>query len=149
MSFLSEIFSASNQSVDAIDIDPASSVLSATGLGRVQLARLFRQNGLFGHESDLSPAEQAIVQARLGPIPGLRSRPVLAPTDARLLALESFTDRVVHAGGRSSAAAEAQLVAAGYSIAAVNEVVRVVRLARDVFGIAPAVNDAAYPRVAA
>lgn len=148
MSFLNDIFSSSNQPVETIDVDPASSVLSATGLGRAQLATLFRQNGLFGHESDLSPAEQAIVQGRLGPIPGLRPRPAPAPTDARLMALESFTDSVVRSGGRSSATDEAQLVAAGYSIAAVNEVVRVVRLARDVFGIATAAAAAAYPRAA-
>lgn len=148
MSFFSEIFSSSNQSVDAIDVDLGGSVLSATGLSRAALAILFRQDGLFGHESDLSPVEQAIVQSRLGPIPGIRTRPVLAPTDARLVALESFTDTLVRAGGRATAADEAQLVAAGYSESAVTEVVRVVRLARDVFGLAPARNDATYRRTA-
>ena len=146
MSFFSEIFSSSNQSVDAVDV--GSSGLSATGLSRAHLATLFRQDGLFGHESDLSPVEQAIVQSRLGPIAGLRTRPVLAPTDARLLALESFTDTLVRAGGRAKAEDEAQLVAAGYSPTAVSEVVRVVRLARDVFGLAPARNDAAHRRTA-
>ena len=148
MSFFSEIFSSSNQSVDTVKLDLGSSVLSATGLSRSALATLFRQDGLFGHESDLSPVEQAIVQSRLGPIAGLRTRPVLAPTDARLVALESFTDTIVRAGGRANAADEAQLVAAGYSEAAVSEVVRVVRLARDVFGLTPARNDAAYRRTA-
>jgi hypothetical protein len=148
MSFFNEIFSNSNQPVDAVDIDLGSSVLSATGLSRSVLATLFRQNGLFGHESDLSPVEQAIVQSRLGPIPGLPARPVLAPTDARLIALETFTDTLVRAGGRMSASDEAQLVAAGYPENAVTEVARVVRLARDVFGIAPARNDAAYRRTA-
>ena len=148
MSFFSEIFSSSNQSVDTVKLDLGSSVLSATGLSRSALATRFRQDGLFGHESDLSPVEQAIVQSRLGPIAGLRTRPVLAPTDARLVALESFTDTIVRAGGRANAADEAQLVAAGYSGAAVSEVVRVVRLARDVFGLTPARNDAAYRRTA-
>ena len=75
MSFFSEIFSSSNQSVDTVKVDLGSSVLSATGLSRSALATLFRQDGLFGHESDLSPVEQAIVQSRLGPIAGLRTRP--------------------------------------------------------------------------
>lgn len=148
MSFFNEIFSSSNQAVDAVDINVGSSVLSATGLSRSVLATLFRQNGLFGQESDLSPVEQAIVQSRLGPIAGLRPRPVLAPTDARLIALETFTDTLVRAGGRVTAADEAQLVAAGYAENAVTEVVRVVRMARDVFGLAPARNDAAYRRTA-
>ena len=148
MSFYSEIFSDSDQSVGSIAVDLETSVLSATGLSRAHLATWFREQGLFGHESDLSPAEQAIVQGRLGSIPGLRSRPVLAPTDARLIALESFTDSLVRAGGRSAASDEAQLVAAGYARAAVNEVVRVVRLARDVFGLATDRNDVAYARAA-
>jgi hypothetical protein len=149
MSFFNEIFSSSNQSVGSVNVDVGSSVLSATGLSRSHLATLFRQDGLFGHESDLSPVEQAIVQSRLGPISGLRNRPVLAPTDARLVALESFTDTLVAAAGRSTEAAEAQLVAAGYTEAAVTEVVRVVRLARDVFGLtATPRNDATYRRAA-
>ena len=149
MSFFNEIFSSSNQSVDSVAVDLGGSVLSATGLSRSALATLFRQDGLFGHESDLSPVEQAIVQSRLGPISGLRPRPVLAPTDARLVALESFTDTLVAAGGRSTQADEAQLVAAGYSEAAVNETVRVVQLTRDVFGLTPkARNDATYRRAA-
>ncbi|MCC2657967.1 MAG: hypothetical protein K0Q76_3075 [Panacagrimonas sp.] len=148
MSFFNEIFSSSNQSVGSVNVDLGSSVLSATGLSRSALATLFRQDGLFGHESDLSPVEQAIVQSRLGPISGLRTRAVLAPTDARLIALESFTDSLVRAGGRADAADEAQLVKAGYSEAAVSEVVRVVQLARDVFGLTPARNEAAYRRTA-
>jgi len=149
MSFFNEIFSSSNQSVGSVNVDLGSSVLSATGLSRAHLATLFRQDGLFGHESDLSPVEQAIVQSRLGPISGLRNRPVLAPTDARLIALESFTDTLVAAAGRSTEAAEAQLMAAGYTEAAVTEVVRVVRLARDVFGLTPTTrNDASYRRAA-
>lgn len=148
MSFFNEIFSSSNQSVGSIDLELGRSVLSATGLSRTHLATLFRQDGLFGHESDLSPVEQAIVQSRLGPIAGLRTRPVLAPTDARLIALESFTDTLVRAGGHSTEADEAQLVAAGYTEAAVSEVVRVVRLARDVFGLTPARNEARYRQAA-
>ena len=138
MSFFTEIFSSSNQSVDSVEVAAArNSVLSATGLSRQALAALFRQDGLFGHESDLSPVEQAIVQSRLGYIPGLRARPVLAPTDARLIALENFTDNLVQAAGQIQGRDEAQLVAAGYTAAAVSEVVRVVRLARDVFGPVP------------
>ncbi len=135
MSFFNEIFSSSSQSVETVDVAAGSSVLSATGLSRKVLAALFRQDGLFGHESDLAPVEQAIVQSRLGHIPGLRARPVLAPTDARLVALENFVDGLVQAGGNVRAHDEQQLVEAGYSAAAVSEVVRVVRLARDVFGL--------------
>jgi len=135
MSFFSEIFSSSNQSIETVDVAAGSSVLSATGLSRKALAELFRRDGLFGHESDLSPVEQAILQSRLGHIPGLKARPVLAPTDARLVALENFTDAVVQAGGVVDERDEAQLVAAGYSEAATSEVVRVVNLARDVFGL--------------
>ena len=135
MSYFNEIFSSSNQSVGSVDVATGSSVLSATGLSRKALAELFRQDGLFGHDSDLSPVEQAIVQSRLGRLPGLRARPVLAPTDARLVALENFTEGLVHAGGEVRPRDEAQLVAAGYTKAAASEVVRVVRVARDVFGL--------------
>lgn len=135
MSFFNEIFSSSNQPVDTVNVAAGTSVLSATGLSRKALAELFRQDGLYGADSDLSPVEQAIVQSRLGHIPGLRARPVLAPTDARLVALESFTDVLVRAGGEVRPRDEAQLVAVGYSPAAVSEAVRVVRLARDVFGL--------------
>jgi hypothetical protein len=136
MSFFSQIFSESTQPAGHVAIDPATSVLSATGLGRATLRELFRQTGLFGRDSDLAPVEQAIVQSRLGPIPGVPARPVLAPTDARLVALEGFTDLVLQSRGRIGAQAEAQLEAAGFSARAVSEVVRVVRMAQDVFGIA-------------
>ena len=63
MSYFSEIFSSSNQSVDAIDVDLGGSVLSATGLSRSALATLFRQDGLFGHESDLSPVDRLVRDA--------------------------------------------------------------------------------------
>ena len=135
MSFFNEIFSSSSQSVETVDVAAGTSILSATGLSRQALAALFRQDGLFGHDSDLAPVEQAIVQSRLGHIPGLRARPVLAPTDGRLVALENFVDGLVQAGGRVRGHDEQQLVEAGYSAAAVSEVVHVVRLARDVFGL--------------
>lgn len=146
MSFFSQIFSASTEASDTIDVDDGASVRGATGLSRAALATLFRQDGLFGRESDLAPVEQAIVQSRLGHIPGLRSRSVLAPTDARLVALENFTDGVVRAGGSASRLDEAQLEAAGYSAAAVSEVVHVVRLVRDVFGLAGAQAGDLRPR---
>lgn len=134
MSFFNSISPTSSQPVAEVLIDPASNVLSATGLGRRTLAALFRETGLFGRESDLAPVEQAIVQSRIGPLQGVPQRPVLAPTDARLVALERFTEAAVQARGAVRAADEAQLQAAGYSPAAVSEVVRVVRLAQDVFG---------------
>lgn len=137
MSFFAQLFPTSNEPVGTVRIDTGSNVLGATGLSRRALAAMLRQDGLFGRESDLAPIEQAVVQSRLGYIPSLRSRPVLAPTDARLVALETFTDGVVRAGGQVSRADEAQLEAAGYSAAAVSEVAHVVRLVRDVFGLRP------------
>lgn len=137
MSFFTQLFANSAEPESSIRVETGSNVLGATGLSRSTLAALFRQDGLFGHESELAPVEQAIVQSRLGPIPGLRGRQVLAPTDARLVALENFTDAVVRAGGRVLASDEAQLVAAGFSAGAVSEVVRVVGLVRDVFGLVP------------
>ena len=137
MSFFTQLFSASNTSKGTVEIGGDSNVLGVTGLSRRSLAAMIRQDGLFGRDSGLAPVEQAIVQSQLGPIAGLRSRAVLTPIDGRLAALETFTDAVVRAGGRVSASDQAQLVAQGFSADAVSEVVNVVRLARDVFGLVP------------
>lgn len=123
-------------------LQPEIGILSATGLSRELLASLFRENGLFGSESDLSPVEQAVVQSQLGTVPGLRNRPLLAPTDARLAALARYTEAAMRAGGRLGSADEAQLVAAGYRPQAASEVLRVVRNVRDVFGLVPAPRHA-------
>lgn len=119
-------------------LQPEVGILSATGLSRGLLAALFRNNGLFGADSDLSPVEQAVVQSQLGTVPGLRDRPLLAPTDARLAALARYTEAAVRSDGRLSGADEAQLVAAGFRPQAASEVLRVVRNVRDVFGLVPA-----------
>lgn len=150
MSFFTQIFAASEEVAGSVAIDRSGSVLSATGLSRRALAELFRQNGLFGAESELAPIEQAVVQSRLGWIPGLPARPVLAPTDARLVALETFTESVARAGGIATREQQAQLEAAGFTAAQVGEVVRVVRIVRDVFGLsvaAPRVESRTAARV--
>lgn len=149
MSFFTQIFSASTEASNVIETRPADSVLSATGLSRPVLADLFRRNGLFGAESDLAPVEQAIVQSRLGFLPGIRPRPVLAPTDARLVALENFTDAVRNAGGSASAAQRRQLSEAGFRPEQISEVLHVVRNVIDVFGARngarpTSANDARY-----
>lgn len=135
MSSLFQMFAASSEPADTVRYTTGSSVLGVTGLPRRMLATLLLQNGLFGRESDLAPIEQAIVQDRIGPVPGLTRRALPAPTDTRLQALDAFADRVVRASGGVSRTEEAQLVAAGFNAAAVSEVVRVVRTVRDVFGL--------------
>lgn len=136
MSFFTEIYPDSSESTES------SNVFGATGLSRSVLAAMFRSRGLFGRESDLTPAEQAVVQSRLPAIKGLPSRPTLAPLDARLLALSAFTDVAVRSGGRLAGRDQAQLVAAGFSSGAVSEVLRVVRDVRDVFGLVPRAKEA-------
>lgn len=135
MSFFTDIFPVANEARPAATPSRAGGIRSATGLSRAALAALFRDNGLFGAESDLAPVEQAVVQSRLGRIPGLRPRPVTAPTDARLLALVVFTDAVVRGDGSASDCDAAQLRAAGYSEPQLREVVGVVRNVREVFGL--------------
>lgn len=112
---------------------------------------MFRRDGLFGRDSDLSPAEQAVVQSQIGPVSGLRSRPVLAPIDARLQALTAYTRAVVADQGATKPKEAQQLVAAGFSRAAVSEVGHVVRNVREVFGSQPRVGagDALLGSVAA
>lgn len=124
---------AANNRNDERAISPG--ILGATGLSRSVLADLFRHDGLFGADSALGDAEQAVVQARLGRVPGLPGRPVLAPTDARLLALAAYTDAVVARQGVARAQEAAQLKQAGFSPAAVSEVGQIVRNVRDVFGL--------------
>ena len=143
MPLFSKYFSSSRSRPASAPIITGSSVFSATGLPRVILAAMLLRDGLFGRESDLTSDEQAILQSRLGPIPCLRSRPLPAPESPGLLALQQFTDGVVLAGGRSSRSEEALLEAAGFTPAAVSEVVRVVCLVRDVFGLPPPRFDVA------
>ena len=119
----------------------ANSIRSATGLSREALAAWYRRAGLFGADSALDAAEQAVVQNQLGPIAGLRSRALLAPIDARLQVLATYTRELIAAGGAETPEDVAQLVAQGYTHNAAWEVARLVRDVREVFGFKPRVAD--------
>ncbi|MGQ0698002.1 MAG: hypothetical protein ACT4PZ_07140 [Panacagrimonas sp.] len=135
MSFFTEFFSTTT----ATDRPVRSGIRGATGLSRAVLAEGFRRDGLFGRDSDLSSAEQAAVQSQIGPVAGLRSRPVLAPIDSRLQALAAYTRAVVVANGATKPEEAKQLVAAGFTRAAASEVGSVVRNVCEVFGPQPRV----------
>lgn len=113
---------------------PPESIRGATGLSREALATWFRRAGLFGPQSALKAAEQAVVQNQLGPIAGLRGRPLIAPIDTRLLALATYTRELIASGGLETAEDVAQLEDQGYSRSAAREVARVIRDVREVFG---------------
>lgn len=130
MSYFTEILTATTPAAQPV---PGSNILGATGLSRARLAELFRQQGLFGRESDLSPAEQALVQSRFGHIPGLRPRPASTLMTPRLRALAAYTDARI--AQRALRAGEQALVEAGYSFAAISEVGRVIENVRTVFGL--------------
>ena len=131
MSFFTEILAAPA----ATTTEPAagSSLLGATGLSRARLAALFREQGLFGRDSSLSPAEQALVQSRLGHIPGLRPRPATTWMTPRLQALAAYTDARITQ--QDAQVERRELAATGLSAAAINETARVVENVRTVFGL--------------
>ncbi|MGQ0528967.1 MAG: hypothetical protein ACT4PG_03930 [Panacagrimonas sp.] len=121
---------------------PLESIRGATGLSRAALAAWFRRAGLFGPESALNAAEQAVVQNELGPIAGLRGRPLLAPIDTRLQVLAVYARELMATGGVETAEDVAQLVDQGYSRSAAREVARLIRDVREVFGLQPRGSDA-------
>lgn len=135
MSFFNEILPATALPTARASTRSDSSILGATGLSRPQLAALFREQGLFGRESNLSPAEQALVQNRLGDIPGLRPRPATTWLTPRLRALAQYTDARI--AQREPQSERAQLEAMGLSRAAIREVDRLVEDVRVVFGLRP------------
>ena len=111
-------------------------ILGATGLSRGALAALFRNNGLFGRDSDLAAAEQATLQSRLPPIAGLRSAAILPKQTPRLGAVSALADALVARDASAIRERRAAAQAQGLSEAAIVEVVTVVDNVRVVFGFA-------------
>lgn len=129
-----------------------SNILGVTGLPRAVLADLFRSRGLFGRDSQLASAEQAVVQSRIPAIPGVPTLPVPVLQTPRLKALAEFTDALV--AGRDAATARERLLREGLSSAAMSEAAITVDNVRVVFGefriAAPAIMPIAVelPRAA-
>ena len=123
------------------DQEVRSNVLGVTGLSRAVLAALFRSRGLFGRDSQLSSAEQAVVQSRLPAIDGIAALPVPALQSPRLKALADYTDARV--AGREGSIERSRLLAAGLSSSAILEAAITVDNVRAVFGISrrPAVAE--------
>jgi hypothetical protein len=107
-----------------------SNIIGATGLSRASLAALFRANGLFGADSELSAAEQAVVQASLPRIAGLKSPGSASRSTPRLAALADYVTALV--AGRSAIGERARVEAAGLSSRAASEAATVVG---DVFAV--------------
>jgi hypothetical protein len=107
-----------------------SNIVGATGLSRASLAALFRANGLFGADSELSAAEQAVVQAGLPRIAGLKPGGSAARNTPRLAALADYVAALV--AGRSAIGERARVEAAGLSSRAAGEAETVVG---DVFAV--------------
>lgn len=114
-----------------------SGILGATGLSRAVLAEIFCRDGLFGPDSALNAAEQAVVEAHLGAASGLPVGSDPKPADPRLRALAGYTAALVARQGVSRAQDLAAIRQAGFSAGAVAEVGNIVRVVRDVFGLRP------------
>lgn len=107
-----------------------SNIVGVTGLSRAALATLFRANGLFGADSELSAAEQAVVQGSLPRIAGLKARGSASRNTPRLAALGDYVEALV--AGRSGIGERARAEAAGLSSRAAGEAATVVG---DVFAV--------------
>jgi hypothetical protein len=115
-----------------ISTSPQPTIFSATGLPKAVLAGLFRGNGLFGRDSELSPAEQAVIQARLPAIRGLRAPSAAITLTPRHAALSALADAAL--AGRETVAEAARAQATGVKPSAISEVVTTVQDAKAVFG---------------
>lgn len=109
-----------------------SNILGVTGLPRAVLADHFRRRGLFGRDSQLGLAEQAVVQSRLPAIPGMARLPVIAPETPRLKALADYVEALVV--GRDADGARSRLLATGLPSAAALEAAVTVDNVRVLFG---------------
>ncbi|MBA4283907.1 MAG: hypothetical protein C0434_00040 [Xanthomonadaceae bacterium] len=109
-----------------------SSILGVTGLSRPVLAELFRRRGLFGRDSQLGHAEQAVVQSRLPAIDGIARLPVTVLQTPRLKALAAYVEALV-AGG-DAGAERSRLQREGLPSAAILEAAVTVDNVRTVFG---------------
>lgn len=112
--------------------DTRGTILGATGLPRGVLADLFRRRGLFGRDSQLGTAEQAVVQGRLPAIDGLAPLPVPALQTPRLKALAAYVDALV--AGRDARVERGRVQAEGVSRPAIEEAAVTVDNVRAVFG---------------
>lgn len=109
-----------------------STIRSATGLSRAALASVYREIGIFGRDSDLTAAEQAIVQNRLGPLPGIPARPATTWLTPRLRALIDYADALI--AGQDVTQARNTLERRGFTRAALSEVQTTVSDVQEVFG---------------
>ncbi len=132
-----------------------SNIIGATGLSRAVLAEMFRRRGLFGRDSQLGNAEQAVVQSRLPKIAGIAALPVIALQTPRLKALADYVEALV--AGRDATEARSRLVREGLSSVAILEAATTVDNVRVVFGAVatrpvtakPVIaNEAAQPQYA-
>lgn len=101
-----------------------SNILGVTGMPRHALAAMFRRDGLFGRDSQLTPAEQAVVQAALTRIAGLKPLAVAGSKTPLLAALADYVSTLAAAG--TAVSERRRLETAGLSEAAINEVATVV-----------------------
>ena len=118
-----------------------SNILGVTGLSRASLAAMFRRNGLFGRDSALSPAEQAVLQSRLPVIEGLPARVAPAFMTLRLTAFADYAESLV--ARRDAARAQARLERLGLSEAAITEVRTVIENVFVVFAPKPQIDNVA------
>lgn len=110
-----------------------SNILGVTGLSRSALRAYFRHTGLFGGESDLSRSEQAVVARTLGQ-KNLSEPTQISPALRRRLGeLEHFTDAAIRGEGEVAIGEWVRGETAGFTKAALTEVLRVVGIVRDVF----------------
>lgn len=101
-----------------------ANILGVTGMPRHVLAAMFRRDGLFGRDSQLTPAERAVVQAALPRIAGLKPLAIASSETPLLVALADYVSTLAVAG---TAVSERRcLETAGLSEAAINEAATVV-----------------------
>jgi hypothetical protein len=101
-----------------------SNILGVTGMSRYALAAMFRRDGLFGSDSDLTPAEQAAVLAALPELPGIKPAAFAADTTPRLAALAAYVSAL--AAGAPATGERQRLQSAGLAPAAIDEAAAVV-----------------------
>ncbi|MGB0956078.1 MAG: hypothetical protein ACPGZP_08760 [Panacagrimonas sp.] len=154
MSFLLNIETATPSNANARKRPARSNILGVTGMSRRALADMFRHHGLFGRQSHLNQDQQAVVQAQIGPIPGLRRRPQVLTQAPALQALAAFTRALVSRNGEYEAIDQSALRSAGLRRQQISEVITTVQSVRDVFGLplsaqVPANDEIAAARVRA
>jgi hypothetical protein len=119
-----------------------SNILGVTGLSRSALRAYFRHTGLFGEDSDLARSEQAVVARTLGQ-KNLNEPTQISPALRRRLGeLEHFTDAAIRGEGEVTIGDWVRGETAGFTKAALTEVLRIVAIVRDVYELpVPALAD--------